>query len=179
MKNVFPISKIVAIRNYLLREHLSNKRTWAQQIVKPEIEYLTVWMWCKITMTVCRPALSIDVLFRVSTSWIQLLCISHEESRKDRWASNSFITPVRAVFTKKFLKAFTRKYLTSAKIFVSNSSCVPPIWGSSSLIRAALHLTFLLIETKSIAPPNLCFNSLPAKNDFKSTTVINVIYDSK
>ena len=63
MKKICPPTKGVAIRNYLLREHLSNsciidkRDSWT--------DYLALWIWFTSTVAVCIPATSIDALPRI------------------------------------------------------------------------------------------------------------------
>ena len=54
-------------------------------------------------------------------------------------------------------------------ILVSASSCVQPIWRTSSLTSVELHLTSLFTEMNNVAPPKSCVNSLPVRNEFNAT----------
>ena len=66
MKKICPPTKGVAIRNYLLREHLSSsciidkRDSWT--------DYLALWIWFTSTVAVCIPATSIDALPRISSN---------------------------------------------------------------------------------------------------------------
>ena len=68
MKNVFPLTNIVAIRNYLLCELLSNRYIPTLCSTDSWTECLALWIWFTSTVTVCRPAVLIDVSTRISSS---------------------------------------------------------------------------------------------------------------
>ena len=73
------------------------------------------------------------------------------------------------VLTTIFLKSLRRQCFTWRTILVSASSCVRPIWRTSSLTSVELHLTSLFTEMNTIAPPKSCVNSLLVRNEFKAT----------
>ena len=68
MKNVFPLTNIVAIRNYLLCELLLKRYIPTLCSTDSWTECLALWIWFTSTVTVCRPAVLIDVSTRISSS---------------------------------------------------------------------------------------------------------------